>query len=73
MTASPVEASSPSQSIMELEREYLLQNYARYPLALHRGKGAAIRPYSRLIATTSSPAALIRAIASLVVSITVAM
>jgi predicted acetylornithine/succinylornithine family transaminase len=25
---------------MELEREYLLQNYARYPLVLARGKGA---------------------------------
>jgi len=24
---------------MGLERQYLLQNYARYPLALHRGKG----------------------------------
>ncbi len=24
---------------MELERDYLLQNYARYPLALNRGKG----------------------------------
>lgn len=24
---------------MDLERTYLLQNYARYPLALHRGKG----------------------------------
>src|SRR6202171_1829160 len=42
MTASPVEAPSPSQSIMDLEREYLLQNYARYPLALHRGKGAYV-------------------------------
>src|SRR2546430_1877662 len=42
MTASPVEASSPSPSIMDLEREYLLQNYARYPLTLHRGKGAYV-------------------------------
>src|SRR6266702_4037498 len=42
MTASPVEASSPSPSIMDLEREYLLQNYARYPLVLHRGKGAYV-------------------------------
>ena len=24
---------------MDLEREYLLQNYARYPLVLARGKG----------------------------------
>jgi predicted acetylornithine/succinylornithine family transaminase len=27
------------EEIMGLERQYLLQNYARYPLALHRGKG----------------------------------
>src|SRR5882724_9311984 len=42
MTASPVKASSASQSIMDLEREYLLQNYGRYPLALRRGKGAYV-------------------------------
>src|ERR1700675_2443359 len=39
MTATTAEASSASQSIMDLEREYLLKNYARYPLALRRGKG----------------------------------
>jgi acetylornithine/N-succinyldiaminopimelate aminotransferase len=33
------ELLSPAQEIMHLEREYLLQNYARYPLVLHRGKG----------------------------------
>src|SRR5436309_8076148 len=27
---------------MDLEREYLLQNYSRYPLALRRGKGAYV-------------------------------
>ena len=27
------------EELMGLEKEYLLQNYARYPLALHRGKG----------------------------------
>lgn len=27
------------EQIKELEQQYLLQNYARYPLALHRGKG----------------------------------
>jgi predicted acetylornithine/succinylornithine family transaminase len=27
------------EEIMGLERSYLLQNYARYPLVLHRGKG----------------------------------
>src|SRR6266851_2960800 len=39
MTATPAEASSASQAVMDLEREYLLQNYARYPLVLRRGKG----------------------------------
>ena len=29
----------PSQPVMDLEREYLLQNYARYPLVLAKGKG----------------------------------
>jgi predicted acetylornithine/succinylornithine family transaminase len=36
------EVSLPSSSFEEitaLERDYLVQNYARYPLALHRGKG----------------------------------
>jgi acetylornithine/N-succinyldiaminopimelate aminotransferase len=32
-------ALNETQHLMELERNYLLQNYARYPLALHRGKG----------------------------------
>lgn len=32
-------AVSPAQAIMDLERRYLLQNYARYPIALRRGKG----------------------------------
>ena len=27
------------EELMGLEKEYLLQNYARYPLAIHRGKG----------------------------------
>jgi predicted acetylornithine/succinylornithine family transaminase len=30
---------SPAQAIIEMERAYLLQNYARYPLVLKRGKG----------------------------------
>ena len=31
-----------AQGIMDLERKYLLQNYARYPLVLARGKGAYV-------------------------------
>ncbi len=36
------ELMTPAQEVMNLEREYLLQNYARYPLALHRGKGCYV-------------------------------
>jgi acetylornithine/N-succinyldiaminopimelate aminotransferase len=35
-------ASSASSSVIELEKQYLLQNYARYPLVLHRGKGCYV-------------------------------
>ena len=38
MTAQP-EVSFQTEEIMGLEKDYLLQNYARYPLVLHRGKG----------------------------------
>ena len=33
---------SAAQATMNLEREYLLQNYARYPLVLARGKGCHV-------------------------------
>jgi acetylornithine/N-succinyldiaminopimelate aminotransferase len=40
MTSTPPPAVDLSaQATMDLEREYLLQNYARYPLVLARGKG----------------------------------
>src|SRR3989475_8225470 len=42
MTPLPVETPSASQPVMDLEREYLLQNYSRYPLVLGRGKGAYV-------------------------------
>ncbi len=46
--------SSPFEEIVHLERTYLVQNYARYPLALHRGKGCYVydldgKPYLDLI------------------------
>lgn len=28
------------ENVIDLERQYLLQNYARYPLVLHKGKGS---------------------------------
>src|SRR5256885_6108178 len=41
--ATPQPTPHPTyQPIMDLEREYLLQNYARYPLVLARGKGCYI-------------------------------
>jgi acetylornithine/N-succinyldiaminopimelate aminotransferase len=43
-TASPVQPDSGVlDRIRALENEYLLQNYARYPLALHRGKGCWVQ------------------------------
>jgi predicted acetylornithine/succinylornithine family transaminase len=38
-TALPPVQDTSAQAVMDLEREYLLQNYARYPLVLGRGKG----------------------------------
>jgi acetylornithine/N-succinyldiaminopimelate aminotransferase len=40
-TATPVQESA-AERIKELERDYLLQNYARYPVALHRGRGSYV-------------------------------
>ncbi len=34
-----IEQLTSTQQVMELEKQYVLQNYARYPLALRRGKG----------------------------------
>ena len=40
---SPVqEEQSVAAGVMELEKEYLLQNYSRYPLVLVRGKGCYV-------------------------------
>jgi acetylornithine/N-succinyldiaminopimelate aminotransferase len=41
-SALPPIAGTSAQSIMDLEREHLLQNYARYPLAVVRGKGCYV-------------------------------
>jgi acetylornithine/N-succinyldiaminopimelate aminotransferase len=42
-TVSPVhEETGVFERIRALESEYLLQNYARYPLVLHRGKGCYV-------------------------------
>jgi acetylornithine/N-succinyldiaminopimelate aminotransferase len=38
-TALPPVQDTSAQPVIDLEREYLLQNYARYPLVLARGKG----------------------------------
>jgi acetylornithine/N-succinyldiaminopimelate aminotransferase len=35
----PPPETAAGDRIKELEREYVLQNYARYPIILHRGKG----------------------------------
>jgi acetylornithine/N-succinyldiaminopimelate aminotransferase len=38
----PPAVDQPAQTVVELERDYLLQNYARYPLTLTRGKGCYV-------------------------------
>src|ERR1700742_4620071 len=38
-SALPPAVDSYAQTLMDLEKEHLLQNYARYPLALAKGKG----------------------------------
>ncbi len=40
--SAPLTAASSAQSVMELESQYLLQNYARYPIVIHRGKGCHV-------------------------------
>jgi acetylornithine/N-succinyldiaminopimelate aminotransferase len=42
LTPPVAEDASVSQNIQRLELDYLLQNYARYPLLLHRGKGCYV-------------------------------
>jgi predicted acetylornithine/succinylornithine family transaminase len=34
--------SLAADTVVDLERQYLLQNYARYPLVIHRGKGCHV-------------------------------
>src|ERR1043165_787197 len=41
-SALPPTVDLPAQTAAELEREHLLQNYARYPLTLARGKGCYV-------------------------------
>src|ERR1017187_3051234 len=38
-SALPPLVETSAQAVMDLERDYLLQTYARYPLVLSRGKG----------------------------------
>ena len=39
----PSVAVSPERpSVVDLEKQYLLQNYARFPLVIHRGKGCYV-------------------------------
>src|SRR5215469_6039395 len=41
-SAPPPLLETPAQSVMDLEREYPLHNYARYPLVLARGRGCYV-------------------------------
>jgi acetylornithine/N-succinyldiaminopimelate aminotransferase len=43
MTSAPDALSSlAAGNVIDLERQYLLQNYGRYPLVVHRGKGCHV-------------------------------
>lgn len=42
METSPAVTQAATPSVVELEKQYVLQNYARYPLVLHRGKGCYV-------------------------------
>lgn len=42
MTPTGPGEQSASQAIIDLERQYLIQNYSRYPLLLRRGKGCYV-------------------------------
>src|SRR4051794_8372082 len=42
MTSTPPVTENAAQQVMDLEKEYLLQNYARYPLVLARGEGCYV-------------------------------
>ncbi len=41
-TALPPVSEPSAQTVMDLEKDYLLQNYARYPLMIARGKGCYV-------------------------------
>lgn len=41
-TFTDTDTHATSEDVQQLEREYLLQNYARYPLVLRRGKGCYV-------------------------------
>ena len=40
--SSAAQGSSTTQQVMDLERQYLLQNYSRYPIVVRRGKGCYV-------------------------------
>src|SRR6476646_3947039 len=42
MSAPLSAVSSTAQGVMELESQYVLQNYSRYPIVIHRGKGCHV-------------------------------
>src|SRR3989442_10725606 len=42
LIAPPLPVDQTAQTVMDLERDYLLQNNARYPLVLARGKGCYV-------------------------------
>jgi predicted acetylornithine/succinylornithine family transaminase len=40
--APPTNVKNVAENVVDLEKQFLVQNYARYPLVLHRGKGCYV-------------------------------
>lgn len=43
MATSATETNTATENAIDLEKQYVLQNYARYPLMIESGKGAVVR------------------------------
>jgi hypothetical protein len=52
-TAPPPVAENQAQAVIDLEKQFVLQNYARYPLVLARGKGCHVSSTPPICITTS--------------------
>ncbi len=49
-------SAAVTENVAELEKHYLLQNYARHPIVLHRGDGPYMWDTMASVTSTSLPA-----------------